>query len=439
LVEASLEKEASAVRDSKEVKVPVGAHPPAWPRAFPKFQLRPLSRAASAHLDLIRATAAWLVLWGHIRNLFFVDFESVQHRSPLVKAIYFFTGFGHQSVVVFFVLSGFLIGSTVLKRFVSGNWSWRAYAIDRLTRLYVVLIPGLLLGLMWDKTGSVIFASTGLYSHTLASFGTGVVQSRLTVRAFLGNLAFLQTLVSPVFGSNGPLWSLANEFWYYALFPIGLSAVVAWANNMVRRAVPLTALVICVAAFVRSPILPGFLIWMAGCIVVVAYSKLRLRHRIWRIAYLLLSFTAMFTCLVAARIRGTGPLASDFTLGVMFSIFLFGVLEIEFRKSDGAYPKVAHLLAGFSYTLYVLHFPLVLFLRAWLAPPQRWQPDPTHVFYALIVGVVTLIVAWIVSLFTEKKTGAVRAWVDNIILRIASDRFVRQTAYATEHAAPSTP
>lgn len=24
----------------------------------------------------------------------------------------------------------------------------------------------------------------------------------------------------PIFGSNGPLWSLANEFWYYVLFSL---------------------------------------------------------------------------------------------------------------------------------------------------------------------------------------------------------------------------
>jgi peptidoglycan/LPS O-acetylase OafA/YrhL len=44
-----------------------------------------------------------------------------------------------------FVLSGFLISSTVLRSQVSGNW-WRDYAVNRSVRLYVVLIPGLLLG-----------------------------------------------------------------------------------------------------------------------------------------------------------------------------------------------------------------------------------------------------------------------------------------------------
>jgi peptidoglycan/LPS O-acetylase OafA/YrhL len=120
-----------------------------------RLQPRSLSKGGSAHLDLIRAVTAWLVMWGHLRNLFFVDFERAQQGSRLVKAIYFLTGLGHQSVVVFFVLSGFLISSTVIKRFVSGKSSWRGYAIDRLTRLYVVLNPGLLFGFLWDHAGAV--------------------------------------------------------------------------------------------------------------------------------------------------------------------------------------------------------------------------------------------------------------------------------------------
>src|ERR1700674_2641061 len=106
-------------------------------------------------------------MWDHLRALFFVDFPRVQDASLLVKIIYFFTGFGYQAVVVFFVLSGFLISSAILKRETSGTWSWRDYAIDRSSRLWVVLIPGLLFGLLWDKLGSSYFAGTGLYTSPL--------------------------------------------------------------------------------------------------------------------------------------------------------------------------------------------------------------------------------------------------------------------------------
>ena len=184
------------------------------------LSVRALNPSASAHLDLIRVLAAWAVMFGHLRALFFVDFPQVQSPSLLLKGTYFVTGFGNEAVLVFFVLSGFLISSAIFGRLATGGWSWSDYAIDRASRLYIVLIPGLLLGFLWDKLGSTIFASTGIYSHPLESFASTVVQTRMGIGTFVGNLFFLQTIVCPPFGSNAPLWSLANEFWYYVLFAV---------------------------------------------------------------------------------------------------------------------------------------------------------------------------------------------------------------------------
>lgn len=44
------------------------------------WEPRNLSASASAHLDVIRAAAAWAVMWGHLRTLFFVDFQHL--HSP---------------------------------------------------------------------------------------------------------------------------------------------------------------------------------------------------------------------------------------------------------------------------------------------------------------------------------------------------------------------
>ena len=77
---------------------------------------RPLTPAASAHLDLIRGLAAWAVMWDHLRGLCFVDFQQVKQADFLLRVIYFFTGFGNEAVLVFFVLSGFLISSAIFGR-----------------------------------------------------------------------------------------------------------------------------------------------------------------------------------------------------------------------------------------------------------------------------------------------------------------------------------
>jgi peptidoglycan/LPS O-acetylase OafA/YrhL len=381
---------------------------------------RPLTPVASDHLDLIRGLAAWAVMWDHLRGLFFVDFQQLSHPGAFLKIIYFFTGFGNEAVLVFFVLSGFLISSAILGRQASGTWSARDYAIDRASRLYVVLIPGLLFGLLWDKLGTSIFASTGVYSNPVVNFGSAIVQSRMGIGTFLGNLFFLQTIVVPTFGSNGPLWSLANEFWYYVLFPAALAAGIAWLRRSLRWAIPLTILAVCVAAFVGWAILAGFLIWLAGTVLVVAYSKCPLRPRVQILFYVVLSWLVFSACLIAARTGKSAVLGSDLAVGIGFSLFLFGVFHMNFGTCGSAYSRIARVLAGFSYSLYVLHFPLLLFLRAWMVPLQRWQPDAAHVARGLAIGVATLAFAWLVSLVTENKTRAVRNWMKNVIPRIDS-------------------
>lgn len=374
------------------------------------WEPRKLGGAASAHLDLIRAVAAWAVMWGHTRTLFFVDFQHLQRSGWLIKAIYFVTGFGHQAVMVFFVLSGFLISSTVIKSHLSGTWSWREYAISRSARLYVVLIPGLLFGLLWDFAGGSFFAAKGIYTHPVSDLGAAVAADNLTAGTFFGNLFFLQTIFFPAFGSNGPLWSLANEFWYYALFPAGLSAGFAWAKRSVRAAIPLTALVFCLSFFLGLEKFIGFLIWTCGCALVFAYSRIRLQAKSQLTAYALASSLILGGCLFSARASAGSVLGSDLAVGTAFTLFLFGVLQFEWGAGFPSYSNAARRFAGFSYSLYVLHFPLLLFLRAWLVPPERWQPSAANFAVATLAGALVLSFAWLVSLFTEDKTHVVRNW-----------------------------
>jgi peptidoglycan/LPS O-acetylase OafA/YrhL len=391
---------------------------PSRPVSPPLSRLIPgaLSASASAHLDVIRSVAASAVMWGHLRAFFFVDYEELPLRTASLKTLYFLTGFGHQAVMVFFVLSGFLISSSILRSLSTGTWSWSGYAVSRATRLYVVLIPGLLFGLLWDMLGKSLFASTGLYTQPLGSFGGLVVQNALTAGNFFGTLFFLQTIVCNSFGSNGPLWSIANEFWYYVLFPLGLLAGYSWLKKSFAAAASLGVAMLCISWILGPVKMIGFLIWLAGFAVVLVWSRIKLSSTGSRAAYLLFSSVALMSSLTAARLGKLAPQGSDVAVGLAFAAFLYGVLQLDFRVlTDGIYLRGAHLFAGFSYSLYVLHFPFLLFLRAWLVPRKRWQPDARHLLYGAGIGAIVLLFSWLVARATEFKTREAREGVRKLL------------------------
>jgi peptidoglycan/LPS O-acetylase OafA/YrhL len=81
-----------------------------------------LAERASARLDMVRGIAALAVMFGHIRGLFFLDYSDLAAPSPAVTLFYAVTGLGHQAVMVFFVLSGCLIGGSVMTAM--KRWTW---------------------------------------------------------------------------------------------------------------------------------------------------------------------------------------------------------------------------------------------------------------------------------------------------------------------------
>lgn len=164
-------------------------------------------------LDIARSVAAIAVVLLHAK-IYALGSSSVTTFDGVLYAI---TGCGTQAVFWFFVISGYLVGGTVIRDVIRlGKIDFRRYFINRFSRLYVVLIPALALGGVLDYIRNETW---GLNSH--AGFET---VASLTGETLLGNILFLQTLMVPPFGSNWALWSLANEFWYYIVFPASSAA-----------------------------------------------------------------------------------------------------------------------------------------------------------------------------------------------------------------------
>jgi peptidoglycan/LPS O-acetylase OafA/YrhL len=132
------------------------------------------------------------------------DYVELVAPNIFTKIFYFFTGLGHQVVIVFFVLSGFWVGGSVLRK--GSQFSLLIYGLNRMTRLWTVLVPSLLFTAISD-TLTARFSPDILSGDYLVIWNSGPNPEIYpnSVLTLLGNLFFLQTVSVPVFGINSPL------------------------------------------------------------------------------------------------------------------------------------------------------------------------------------------------------------------------------------------
>lgn len=362
----------------------------------------------SDFLNLTRWLSAFLVVCEHLRSLLFQDFSKLSDKDVFDYGFYFVTGFGHEAVVLFFVLSGFLVGGNVLKKWENGSFEWKGYLIDRATRLYTVYLFVLVFGVALDGVGYKWFNSAGYYSQStpdpIATLAFDV-SARLDVWHFLSSLIMGQEIILPSVGSNGPLWSLAHEWWYYVLFPLILGV---FRGRLARRIVALT-LVSVVLLFLTKYVLVLFGVWLLGVVV------WRYNHR--RLVPLCVALPVFLGALFIMRIEIISiPYVSQFILGAGFSLLLNSVCQ---NNKPLFFCQFSKFMADFSYSLYLVHFPFILFLvsvgSTYGFINFRLQPNLLSIVIFTIIMVLSLCFAYLVSLATEAKTADVRMFVRKII------------------------
>ena len=231
--------------------------------SLPRLSFRPASALntdsyQSLMISLLRGLAALQVAVAHLRAEIYPSLRGMTDAPITYQLLAFSTGFAHQAVVVFFLISGWLVGGSLLNKWPQKQ-ALASYAIDRVSRLWTVLIPTFVLMLLcaW-YTGRVV--STPSHVDPLNEYSTLV---------FLGNLSGLQTISVPNFGRNYALWSLANETWYYILFPLML--LVFRSKSAWRKGA--SALAIAgIASFLPVSILLYFSLWLLGA----AFASIRI-------------------------------------------------------------------------------------------------------------------------------------------------------------------
>jgi peptidoglycan/LPS O-acetylase OafA/YrhL len=345
----------------------------------------------SIYLDLIRALAAILVLLSHAS----LDRLGGGWLQPA------FAQAGTPSVIVFFVLSGFVIAWTAETK----ERAFKPYIINRLARLWSVVIPALIVTAIADPIGRTI--DPAIYPSFFPP--DHPVERLIAAAGFLNQLWFFD--IRPL--SNAPYWSLSYEWWYYVAF--GCFALVR------GRAAWLLGLA---AIVVMGPrILLLFPVWLLG---VAVYRRIELGKRLPVLIAVIMFLAPLgivgifaldqavhFNQQMAAALGPHLYFPNIFAFAMMSAVLVamnllsFPALEQFLAGALRKIEKPVRAVAGATLSIYLYHFPLLLLFGALL---HVRATSPAWVNGVILIG--TLGCCFALSAVTERRKHLVRAWIE---------------------------
>jgi peptidoglycan/LPS O-acetylase OafA/YrhL len=303
----------------------------------------------SIYLDVFRFVAAMCVFLSHADQ--HAGFRSV---VPAID----FTRYDHKFVIVFFVISGYVIAASASRP----DRTLANYSADRIARLSSVVIPALLLTYCLDALGSM--ATPGLYAF---------IDPHWQPVRLLMNLFYCQQIwfLCVNASSNTALWSLGYEFWYYVLFGVWIF-VESKAGKML--------LLLAVSLFIGPKILLLLPAWAAGALAFHAGKSYRCPRGGSFALFVVTGIGVAAALIFAGELgfsngkSGEPPLyySSDFVgdnlfaMVVAFHFFCCALFSANLVKNFEPYKLVRFVrwMASHTFSLYVYHLPLLLFVMA---------------------------------------------------------------------------
>lgn len=334
------------------------------------FAFAPRQNHRSAIPDALRGAASLAVAAAHAWQVFLLPYTGKSIGMTIMG------GMATWSVAIFFMLSGILIGGSVRRSLANGSFSLKDYALARALRIY----PPLLLAVAITVLSVEIIILLDLYgaqSYLLpGDLGSARTHAFMEWPYVLTTLSLTYQLV-PGHGYiffNGPLWSLSFEVWMYVFAGLIVHAItrgslVAWLA---------AGALACLMFYVSRAAHPPF--WVVGCVwglgFVYGVKEDEFRDAFFRSGRILVP-AALIACALIANddflvfLPAPYEGARQHLFYVCFSVVILFVMLRVFRSEGFERTAVCRLLAKtaeFSYTLYLVHFPLFLLSLSFFRP-----------------------------------------------------------------------
>lgn len=331
-------------------------------------------------LDWLRFASCLTVVISHGRDMFFPAWDAVPPEIKNLPLMFFYllSRLGHEAVIVFFVLSGFLVGGNVLRKVQQNNFKEKKFTVDRAVRILLPLI------------GSLLFLGVTDYC-----FGY-----KKSLWSYVASLLSLQGIVVPPV--SGPFWSLNYEVWFYVICG-------AFGSLMMCKEKPSCGLsffcwgLLLLCAAIYSFLKPVYLIILGlGTVTAMWDNKPQ-----WNKYFIIISGLGILCW--GGLLQFTAPSRSFSALPVnlrpMAEVLFAGSFAILIRSISNISPsnvwlarfeKCGTLLAAFSYTLYLTHYQTMTILANYWSWKHSMLSLKAFItlFYGVGISIVTAVVLY---------------------------------------------
>lgn len=360
-----------------------------------------MNKATSLYLDLVRLFAALVVLVYHFAYERFSGGGLQFIRDSHI---------GSDAVMLFFVLSGYVIAYVVVER----DQGINDYLVNRLSRLWSVVIPALVLTVLVDQLGLLI--------NPAAYEGWWYQADHPLFRTF-ANLFFVNELwfksIRPF--TNGPFWSLGYEFWYYVIFAsafyfsgilrlvlVVLSCLIAGPKILLLF--PIWLLGVWVWRFNQRSEISVPQGWLLFIIPVVLYWLIK-QYGIDQAA-LHLTGSLLKTDDVGSVLGFSDEFLISYVYGGLIAMNFIGIHAIApvVEKALRRFEKPIRYWAGLTFSIYLFHYPLLQFFSA------IYDQTMNTVARNGLLLLSALLVIVIVGNLTEKKKHFARHLIKRMLI-----------------------
>ena len=284
-------------------------------------------------LDGVRGLAAQPVLLSHSFALVFVG---AQGSTPLVLG-----WLARLAVIIFFVLSGFVISAGIAGEIrQTGKFNWIEYAIRRAARIYPPYLAAI------------------IFVELLVLF-VGVPNRDLSADAWACLRALSFTFVSNDAVTIAPVWSLRLEVGLYVL--AAMAALTFLANGRLRILLCIFTVAL-FSAYCWRLAFGGLAValFAAGGVAAIFFDRLVNIRPLWISAAvgLALALPVAWPTLID---DSTVSMIYQSALGVPLALGLVALAHVT-ASGRSRIARLALASGGWSYTLYVIHIPIVIAL-----------------------------------------------------------------------------